>query len=330
MFHKCTLTSYRMFLAILILVTLVLVLTLIELYYYQTAPNTISPYGKTREHILRKIYENKRAHIGLPVRLNLEKLRSFLEGQYVSEARLLRAAVHAYPDNVTIWVCSDNLLAAHALMVLESSLGGKVLDELVSKYNGGYDGLHEVLLAVPISDILCRRVNITLSKFYSKKYNTTLYIKKEKSGLTPIIDWDDYADLIVYKALNMLLKGRRDQAEKLFEKLMGMWDGYGFKDKIYRESGRYETYKLALAIYLYRALKATKSNIIVKYEDDIKKLCNIISMLQRADGGIVTHYEVSHGIIRPTGDANTETTAITILALYSHYPEIVGYTCKCD
>ena len=126
----------------------------------------------------------------------------------------------------------------------------------------------------------------------------------------------------------MLLKGQRDQAEKLFEKLMETWDGYGFKDKIFRERGKYETYKLALAKYLYKALKAAKSNIIGKYEDNIKKLCNIISMLQRADGGMVTHYEVFHGIIKLTGDVNTETTAITILALYSYYPEIIGYSCR--
>jgi len=313
--------------------------TMIEPHYDRTAPNTISPYEKTREYImklkgktviLRKIYENKRAHTGLPVGLNLKKLKSFLEGQYVSEAKLLRAAVYAYPDNVTIWVCSDNLLAARALMVLGSPLGEGMLDELASKYGGGYDGLHEVLLAMPIPDTFYKRDNITLGEVYSKKYNTILYIKREKPGLIPIINWDEYADLVVYKALNMLLKRQKDQAEKLFEKLMEMWDGYGFRDKVYHESGKYETYKLALAIYLYRALKAAKSNIIEKYEDNIKKLCNIISTLQRADGGMVTHYEVSHDIIRLAGDVNTETTAITTLALYSYYPEIIGCTCTSD
>ena len=62
-----------------------------------------------------------------PVKPDPSKLRSFLESQYAPEANLLRAAVKAYPDNQTIYIANDNLLASRALISLGSPLGEKIL-----------------------------------------------------------------------------------------------------------------------------------------------------------------------------------------------------------
>ena len=249
-------------------------------------------------------------------------LREFLESQYVSEISLLRAATFASPDSSRIYVASDNLLASRALATLNSPLSFKVLTTLNNKYGGGFDELHEVLLGVKIPDKFYCRYNEYLGNISTFKFGT-LEIYYEKSNHNCIIeDWDRYADLVIYRALNSLLQGSRPYAEKLFERLMSMWDGYGFKDAAF--NGKYATYKLALAIFLYRALEAAGSSKIMKYSNIINKCYEIIDSMQRIDGGIVTDYEVSRGKVIPSGDANTETTSIVVLALYSNYPGKIG------
>ena len=250
-------------------------------------------------------------------------LREFLESQYVPEARLLRAATTAYPENTTIWIASDNLLAARALAVLGSPYAPIIETELQNKYNGGRNGQHEVLLGINIPNQFYEPVIVILGTIYSSKFNATLTVKYEYHNGTLFSNWQDYADLIVYRALDSLLEGSRPYAEELFKKFMSMWDGYGFRDGAY--DGKYSTYKLALAIYLYRALKAAGSNMY-QYEDIISKCYEIISELQRSDGGIITDYMVKNGDIIPTGDANVETTSIVVLAVYSDYPELIGKT----
>ncbi len=252
-----------------------------------------------------------------------DRLREFLESQYVPEARLLRAATMVYPDNTTIWIASDNLLVAKALAVLGSPYAPIIETELQNKYNGGRNGQHEVLLGINIPNQFYEPVIVTLDTIYSSKFNATLTIKYEYHNGTLFSNWQDYADLIVYRALDSLLEGSRPHAKELFNKLMSMWDGYGFKDAAF--DGKYATYKLALAIYLYRALKATGLNTH-QYKDIISKCYEIISKLQRSDGGIVTDYMVKNNSIIPIGDANVETTSIVVLAIYSNYPELIGKT----
>ena len=255
--------------------------------------------------------------------IDKDRIRLFLENQYVPEVKLLRAATFAYPDNVTIYLTSDNLLAAYALASLNSPYASEILSTI---YNYGIKGdmLHEVLIGIDIPDEFKSASYEIIGVVYSEKFNCSITIKKELRNGSIIVDWYEYADLLVYRALDALLWGSRPYAEELFRKLMSMWDGYGFKDKSFKEKGVYDTYKLALAIYLYRALEAAGSDIIYKYNDIISKCNEIISIMQRNDGGIITDYRVVNGKIVPTGDANTETTSIVVLALYSNYPEILG------
>ncbi|WP_420917922.1 hypothetical protein [Pyrodictium abyssi] len=252
----------------------------------------------------------------------VDGLRSFLEAQYVPEAGLLRAAVAAYPDNATIWVASDNLLAARALLVLGSPLAGRVLEALEG-YGGGFDGAHEVLIGHRIPGVFYEAGEVVLGEVYSRSLGAVLVVKRELHCCRVMEDWGRYADLVVYRALDRLLAGDIAGAERLYELLMGMWDGRGFRDAAF--DGTYESYKLALAVYLHRALAAAGSPVVEGYRGAVEECCRLLGLLQRSDGGIATHYRVDGGgAVVPVGDANVETTSITVLALYSAYPLAAG------
>jgi len=153
---------------------------------------------------------------------------------------------------------------------------------------------------------------------YSRKFNATFWVRYEFANASCTMgDWESYADLLVYGALNDLIRGNRSGAFELYSKLLAMWDGNGFKDRAF--DGVYQTYKCALFVYLYRALgKPGKGRNVYS------RCLVIISSLQADNGGIITGYRVDNGKIVPAGDTNTETTAMVILALYSKYPEEVG------
>lgn len=249
--------------------------------------------------------------------LNKPALRSFLESQYVPEAGMLRAAVKAYPDNETIYVANDNLLASRALMALGSPLGKRIRENLEANYSGGWNGKVDPLLGRPIKDFYCTETK-NLGRVYSRKFNAAFEIKYEVINTScGMSDWESYADLLVYGALSDLLKDNESGALELYSRLLAMWDGNGFRDRAF--DGTYQTYKCALFIYLHRALGTPAEG------GEVYSRClNVISSLQAENGGIITGYQVENGEITPVGDTNTETTSIVVLAIYSDYPERIG------
>jgi len=239
---------------------------------------------------------------------NATAMRAFLEYQYVPEAGLLRASVISYPDNETIWLANDNLLAARALRLLNSSLWKNVSRSL-ARYGVAFNGRIDPLLGKPLSGFFCPEFR-TLGRVYSKKFNATFTIKLETANRSCIMpDWRSYADLVVYGALSDLLRGNRSEAFHLYSHLLSMWDGNGFRDKAF--SGVYQSYKCALFIYLYRSLGKPEEGRTVYL-----RCLKILTVLQSRDGGIVTGYRTENGKIVPYGDPNTETTAMTIIGLY--------------
>jgi hypothetical protein len=242
--------------------------------------------------------------------LNESALRSFLEFQYVPEAGLLRAAVTAYPDNETIYVANDNLLAARALTLLGSPLGRRIQENLEENYSGGWNGKVDVLLGRPLKGVFCSETEV-LGEIYSQKFHSEFIVKYELANLScKMNDWREYADLLAYAAINETLNGNKTKAMQFYHSLLDMWGGNGFQDKAFR--GVHQTYKCALFIYLHRIVGKTREGQKV-YERCIE----IISHLQARNGGIITGYHVESGKIVPVGDTNTETTSIVVLALYS-------------
>jgi len=270
------------------------------------------------------IADNNNNHITLLPDKSL--LRTFLENQYVPEVGLLRAGVSVYSENITIYVANDNVLAARALEVLGSPLASKVLTVLNNNFSGGWNGKIDILLGKDIPDMF-----YNMRHKFIAEINGYRIIYEIPDLSTPINDWYNYADLVVYRALDRLLWGSRPYAEKLFINLTKLWDGYGFYDNAVKgrenETGKiiYDVYKLALFVYLYRALEYTGSDIIYDYEHIYEKCLEIILMAQdKEKGGIHTDYEVINGEIVITGDMNTETTSIVVLAIYSDYPMVIS------
>ena len=251
-------------------------------------------------------------------------LRRFLEDQYVAEVGLLRAARFVYPENVTIYVANDNVLAAKALAVLGSPLAIHILYVLNHNFSGGWNGKVDVLLGKDIPDKFYASYNEYIGEINGY---TILYERLNRSMV--INDWYNYADLLVYYALDKLLIGSRFEAERAFLNLTKMWDGYGFRDNPVKKHGVYDVYKCALYIYLYRALDAAGSKLVSKYKYIYDKCLEIITMAQDpVFGGIYTSYKVVDTkiiVLKGEGhDMNTETTSIVVLAIYSSYPEIIG------
>ncbi len=260
-----------------------------------------------------------------PYGLDQDGLRRFLESQYIPEIGLLRAATTAYPDNITIYIANDNVLAARALTVLgDRDLASKVLTTLNDNFSGGWNSKIDILMGKDIPDSYYSSYMVLV------KNKSGYMIKWEKTNMSSIIrDWYNYADLLVYHALDRLLWGSRPEAEQSFLNLTKMWDGYGFRDKPTNDTGVYAVYKLALFIYLYRALESANSEIVRDYKGIYDKCLEIIIRAQdKQYGGIHTDYIVKNGEIVILGDMNTETTSMVVLALYSNYPETIGSRAK--
>lgn len=267
--------------------------------------------------ILVPIQENTGSMIMEP---DWQGMLRFLRSQYVESIGLLRAATRAYPDNITIYIANDNVLAARALAVFgDHELSSRILNKLNKEYGGGLNNRIEILFGMDIPDIFNDTINELLAEIDGYR------IVYERRGSQTMLDWYEYADLLVYGALDKLLSGSRSDAELLFLNLTKMWDGYGFRDKAFNSTGIYATYKCALFIYLYRALEASSSNVTREYAHIMKKCHEIIAFAQDpVTGGIRTDYRVLNNRLVIEGDVNVETTSIVVLALYSEYPLMIG------
>jgi len=207
--------------------------------------------------------------------LDMVKLRSFYTAMYVPELKLFRAS-HVV-ENTAIYIANDNILASRALPVIGLyDLAEEVSTRLNKDFNGGYNGRIEVLFGMDIPDTFYTTYMDYLGEY---RVNGVAYeIYWEKTNASSILeDWYEYADLLVYHALDKLLEGSRSEAEASFINLTRMWDGNGFRDKAF--NGVYTVYKCSLFIYLYRALDYTGSSIIHDYDGIYYKCLDIVGCI---------------------------------------------------
>ncbi len=249
--------------------------------------------------------------------INLSKACMFLRNQYIPEAGLLRAAYSHWVTDYNRSYVNDNVLAARALAVCgENKLANAVLATLMNKYSNYLrTGRCEVLTGTAIPDVPSARVNIIVGRVG----NVTIIA--EVADNQTLSDWKEYADWLLLESINSLIKGDKARAEDLFKQAMKMWDGNGINDKATKESGQYSVYKLALAIYAFKALGEP-----AKYWPIIREMLSVIAKAQDpASGGIHTNYVVRNGTLDfSVSDRNVETTSIVILALYSNYPHLIN------
>ncbi len=241
-------------------------------------------------------------------------LCGFLESLYRGLGRGVGCLVESPVAERDRCYVNTNLLGAHALRVCSSPLAGRV-EAFAKRYRGLRFCRYRVLWRerIPYPPPTAKRVR--LGALRSTNGEQLLVLADTCGPVLP--DWTSYADLLVLGALERLRQHSYSAAWRLHQRLLGMWSGTGFRDKAYTATGLYESYKLALYYFLARALH--EDNHVT---DWIR--ANICKLVRR-DGGVVTHYDDA---LRRHGDANLETTALTILALYSNYPDRFPYPAR--
>ena len=251
--------------------------------------------------------------------IDLEKACTFLKNQYVSDIGLLRAAYRPWVADYYRAYINDNILAVNALTVCgEEDLANRVLATLTSNYRAYLDtGRHEVLIGQPIPDKPLGPMDVVMGTIGN------ITIIAELRNESEVLDLNNYADWLFLESINSLIKGNETRAWELFNKAMEMWDGYGFMDAAF--NGTYDTYKLALAVYAYRALGEP-----LNYRDEISDVLDVLARTQDPEsGGVFTGYKIVNGSIKvgdDVSDRNAETTSIVILALFSQCPENIAKT----
>ena len=221
----------------------------------------------------------------------------FFRDRYNPQVNLLNESPKVAPN--IYWLTNDNVLAAYVL----DQIGSAESIELASSIQKGLEiygykenGLIEVIWGEKIDfpPKVAQPEKIFIDELIT--------IQHEAHIGSEFMDWQEYSDLSFMGALNDYNQGKTSEAIEVFQNTFAQFDGIGFKDKAFNNN--YETYKIALAIYT-----AHKIDIELKNEVD---LINTLLSLQSENGGFYTHYlDRTH----PVGDTNTETTALSLLAL---------------
>jgi tetratricopeptide (TPR) repeat protein len=234
------------------------------------------------------------------------KAASYLIASYNSTLHLC-PEVYGHSELGRIyWICSDNLLAYYALQNYSEPISGEIKAE-IKEYAANY-GLPTNSEGLPLSYKHESVIGEVLPPYFRNASNCYLVnasdytIKTEINNGTLMDDWENYADLLAFRGLSLVREGRIDEANSSYNKMMKMWDNYGFADAVHNDT--YATYKLALAIILRRALNLTQPS-------EENQMVEIIKTCQKSDGGVITDYTKE---LEPVGLANTETTALVIIA----------------
>ena len=225
---------------------------------------------------------------------------AFLVNQYNPTVGLLRESPEVAPHKY--WLTNDNALAACAFSKLGKPDMGQTLAASMQRYGFATNGLIEVVWGAPIAWPPHVERQVLISKI--EQYE--IWQEFHDSG-PRFEDWQEYANLALLGALHEHQQGRAENARIIFKQALEQFDGIGFNDKARRSPsghGYYETYKLALALYVGAKIAAPMDGRGVQ-------LFTALLQKQAPLGGFTALYDGTAAV----GDANTETTALALLAL---------------
>ena len=176
------------------------------------------------------------------------------------------------------------------------------------RYEDGFPklGLHEVILGYPLTlPLPCASTHILFEQGY--KLGLTIW-NGTRDRECFVQDFSGYADNLLYESLSAFHAGNLTNARARFREAVEFWDGRGLADNSFLNPSdtqylRYTTYKLALLLYVAEKLQEELSFW--------NQAVETIWRMQTYNGGMVTNYV---GQDAPIGGANTETTAIVVLA----------------
>jgi hypothetical protein len=221
----------------------------------------------------------------------------FLRDRYNPQVNLLNESLIVAPN--IYWLTNDNVLAAYAL----EQIGSTESKELASSIKKGLE-IYGYKRNGFIEVIWGEKIDFPPKVAQPEKIfiNELITIQHEAHTGSEFLDWQEYSDLSFMGALNNYNQGKKSEAIEIFQNALAQFDGIGFKDKAFNNN--YETYKIALAIYSAHKIEFELNNEV--------DLINILLSMQSENGGFYTHYlDPKH----PVGDMNTETTALSLLAL---------------
>ena len=222
----------------------------------------------------------------------------FLNARYNLTLGLLNESPQVAPDKY--WLTNDNALAAFIFSKLGQPELSAVINTSMLRYGYNSNGLIDVVWGTPVSfpPYVGRQVMLL-------KVGTSEVWQELHSDGPRFEDWADYSNLGFLGALNEYQQGHVPESLSIFSNTLAQFDGTGFHDKAF--NGQYETYKLALALYVGTTIHAPIPNG--------DALFKILKSTQAMDGGFITHYRDLNTF---EGDANTETTSLALLALMAY------------
>lgn len=194
---------------------------------------------------------------------------------------------------------STNLLAEYVLRNVcgRNDLADKI-KAFLNRYPTDFYDYYQILLLKPFT--------LPFTSVEHVQVDTVNSIRVVHVRRTNVVleDYYNYANLLAYKAVYHTMYNERDRAIAELGRLNGLFDGYGFADAYHREHGKYEAYKIALAIIPHKALGYT--NEVQKYADTLLRI-----------KPFATLYTVENNSLVGVGDLNLETACLAALALYA-------------
>lgn len=134
------------------------------------------------------------------------------------------------------------------------------------------------------------------------------YIVRNDVKHVQVPDWQDYADLLLFGVLDRHCRNDSSYID-LWNNATRMFNGTGMIDKAFNNTGKFETYKLALFILTAKIINQTQL-ITQKLPQNYTE---IFGKLQKPNGGVVTHY-LQDFSPDPSATENVETTCLVIYA----------------
>ena len=195
--------------------------------------------------------------------------------------------------NETYWLYSDNLFASLALRADYPQIS-ELINESIRRYQQPPSGVFEIVEGEEIQLPL----HVAADYVVAQSPNYVIMIRRHNATAIAL----NWLDLWLYEALEYDLEGNYHSAQFLFRRAETMWTGNGFWDTSYLFTHTYSNHKLALFLFTALALG-------IPIHEEASMLRHLWGM-QNEDGGITSLADANG---HPTGTANAETTALTLL-----------------
>jgi hypothetical protein len=219
----------------------------------------------------------------------LGRALSFLVRQYDTETKLLHPAS---TQTDIVWLAPDNQLVEWVLQEAHAAELSGELETSLDEFETPNHGLIETIKGAVVEWPPRARIQQEVApSIWQATY----------SGGDEIENWAAFTNLAFFASLNSWNAGSAALAKTRFDEAMQAFDGTGFHDGEW--DGRYTTADLALALLVGERIGEPVNDTIVRQ----------LLALQGKDGGFAAHYTATG----PADDADTETTAIALLALYA-------------